>query len=76
MRTRVLIGRIIEPMANDKKPKPPTKEDLKKDHLLETFPDVDSAPGKPRTIELTPEQVAAAHKRFSDARAGRGKPGT
>lgn len=58
------------------KPKPITKADLQKEHLAETFPDVDRAPGKPRTIDLTPEQIAAAHERFRDARAGRGKPET
>ena len=59
-------------MPDEKKPEPITKEDLKREHLAETFPD-EGLPKKPFVHTLPPDAVAAA-KAWSAERASRGNP--
>lgn len=51
--------------ADEKKPEPGS------DMNLETFPDLDEAPGKPRLLAMTKEQIAEAKARAQ--RAGSAK---
>ena len=41
------------------------REALREERLLETFPDIDDF-GAPRIVELSRDEIAAAHERFAN----------